>query len=138
MSQTMPLTVANCPHKTLAVTNRIYISEANLAIFTETQEVKEEVYLTLGDFVFTAKSDKGVQPNEIGLNSVQRKRLAVSTGETITASIYNLPNNSALENICIEIDHVVKKKQGDSKYTPRSFVHHFDTPHHLSIAELWL
>ena len=102
------LQVANCPNQDLAKTNCVFLSPADHASLGG----DGDVYLEMKDLVYTAKPHPSVAAGCVGLNSIQRRGLGVSTNEPISAVVFSPANvgGGILGEVTFEVDFVVKAK----------------------------
>ena len=79
------LTVGQMPDPKLALTNRMYVSEAIFRrIAPENTDLHPFVNIRVNGLMFSVRPDKAVADNEIAMNVEQRKYLGVSVGDPVT------------------------------------------------------
>ncbi|KAG8464193.1 hypothetical protein KFE25_003256 [Diacronema lutheri] len=97
------LRAANCPNQELALTNCVFVSRASFSRLPG----DEPKYLQLRQFVYVARSNDAVEGDGVGLNSVQRKLLAVSVGDELQGTPWRVPG-TGLCRLTLEVDFVRK------------------------------
>jgi hypothetical protein len=102
----MDLTVANAPSQDLAFTNCVYVTQSTLS----TLGGDKELYGEIKGLIYTLKPHDGMQANCIGLNSIQRRILSVSAGETLTVAVFPQRDATPLSAATIEVNYVVASK----------------------------
>jgi len=102
----MDLTVANCPSQDLAFTNYLYVNPATLQMLGG----EGELYVEVKNFVYTIRPSEGMQNGAIGLNSIQRRILGVSSGEPMTVAVLPARETTPLSACNIEVNYVVLAK----------------------------
>lgn len=101
----MDLTVANAPSQDLAFTNCVYVTQSTLS----TLGGDKELYGEIKGLIYTLKPHDGMQANCIGLNSIQRRILSVSAGETLTVAVF--PQRDA--HAALRGDHRGQLRRGE-------------------------
>uniref|UniRef100_A0A803MHD3 Vesicle-fusing ATPase n=1 Tax=Chenopodium quinoa TaxID=63459 RepID=A0A803MHD3_CHEQI len=108
--------VTNTPAKELVNTNFVYCSLADLRRFSS--PVSRLVFALVVKFVVslivdTAHND--IPNGSIGLNSVQRKYLRVSTGDPISVKRFIPPQEFKLAVLTLELDYLSRAKARDEQ-----------------------
>mmetsp|Transcript_28842 Transcript_28842/g.84550 ORF Transcript_28842/g.84550 Transcript_28842/m.84550 type:complete len:728 (+) Transcript_28842:72-2255(+) len=99
------LRCANCPSQDLALTNCVFLNPADFAALPG----EEPRYVEVKQLVYTARAAAEVPAGGLGLNSVQRKLLAVSVGDELVAEPFALPPDGvAICRCTLEVDFVRK------------------------------
>ena len=96
------LTVVNCPSQDLAITNRVFCSDADSAALGQ--------YVSLGELVYSVSANEGIQPGKVGLNTVQRRNLRVSSGDPIDVQRFNPPAGCSSVMLTIDVQFFTVKK----------------------------
>jgi len=102
----MDLAVANCPNQELALTNCLYVSPNTLAMLGGEVEVFGEVK----GLIYTIRPAAAMADRAIGLNSIQRRILGVSSGEALSVAVFPARDSTPLSSATIEVNYVVVSK----------------------------
>ncbi|KAK9674096.1 hypothetical protein RND81_12G211100 [Saponaria officinalis] len=101
--------VTNTPGKNLVYTNFAYCSSADLRRFAVPE--LRFVYAIVGDAcVLSIAAHDEIPDGSIGLNSIQRKYLRVSTGDKISVKRFIPPEDFALALLTLELDYVSRAR----------------------------
>ncbi|GMH39838.1 hypothetical protein BSKO_07742 [Bryopsis sp. KO-2023] len=92
--------IANCPSAALAITNRIYVNNGD--------PLASAQYAECDSFVFSVAPHPEVEMGSVGLNSVQRKNLRVSSGDALATTAY-VPREETAVLILGELFYVSEK-----------------------------
>ena len=84
----MHLTITNCPNQALALTNRVFVSPADLATFDTPKEADQFLHVKLFSHIYPLESHESIPSGSIGLNSLQRKSLQLSSGDGVDVQPY--------------------------------------------------
>ncbi|KAK9852554.1 hypothetical protein WJX84_006225 [Apatococcus fuscideae] len=99
---TPSLTVVNSPSQDAAKTNLAFVNPAD--------RLANANYLDINGLVYSVGADPTIAPGCLGLNSVQRKCLRVSSGDRVAAVKWTLPPDGArVMFITAEVDFVSRK-----------------------------
>ncbi|XP_021726132.1 vesicle-fusing ATPase-like [Chenopodium quinoa] len=106
--------VTNTPAKELVNTNFVYCSLADLRRFSS--PVSRLVFALVGDsWVLSVGAHNDIPNGSIGLNSVQRKYLRVSTGDPISVKRFIPPQEFKLAVLTLELDYLSRAKARDEQ-----------------------
>ena len=102
------LRVCNSPNQELALSNCAFLSESEHGLLSS----GPSVYLEIGPYVLTAKPDRRVEAGCIALNSVQRRMLNLSNGDSCTAEVFSpvAGEKAGLALIVLEVDYVLRQR----------------------------
>ncbi|XP_023124206.1 vesicle-fusing ATPase-like [Amphiprion ocellaris] len=111
-----------CPTDKLALTNCAIISE---------KEQQFEQHVTVGKFVFTLKTDPGVNPGSIGFSLPQRKWAGLVIGQNVEVTNYKFDKSKqCISSVTIEIGFLQKKNADSNPYDSDKmageFIQHFN------------
>lgn len=100
--------VVNSPNQELALTNCTFLSEADHGLLSS----GGDVYVEIGAYVLTARADRRVEPGCVALNSVQRRMLNVSNGDSMTVSVFTpgAADKAGLATVTLEVDYVLRQR----------------------------
>jgi vesicle-fusing ATPase len=100
--------VSNSPNQELALTNCAFLSEADLGLLSS----GPSVYVEIGAYVLTAKPDRRVEPGCVALNSVQRRMLNVSNGDSSVVEVFTpeAADKAGLAAVTLEVDYVLRQR----------------------------
>mmetsp|Transcript_14221 Transcript_14221/g.40900 ORF Transcript_14221/g.40900 Transcript_14221/m.40900 type:complete len:736 (+) Transcript_14221:48-2255(+) len=98
---------ANLPEKHLAYTNRAYISEAD---FQQLGGVPGggTIHVDISNCIFLCEAHRGVSPNTIALNLLQRGFARVGLGSEVFVKPFRVPRGYELGSCKIEVDFFQK------------------------------
>ncbi|XP_021754877.1 vesicle-fusing ATPase-like [Chenopodium quinoa] len=106
--------VTNTPAKELVNTNFVYCSLADLRRFSSPGS--RLVFALVGDsWVLSLGAHNDIPNGSIGLNSVQRKYLRVSTGDPISVKRFVPPQEFKLAVVTLELDYLSRAKARDEQ-----------------------
>ena len=102
----MELRVCNCPSQDLGFTNCVFVNPAAYGMLGG--EPNAALHVEINGFVYQAKPHDGIEATGVGMNSIQRRNAAASSGDAVTASVHR--DNTMLGTASLEIDFIVKGK----------------------------
>lgn len=102
----MELRVCNCPSQDLGFTNCVFLHQQSYAVLGG--EPSASLHIEINGFVFQAKQHDSIEPACVGMNSIQRRGVAASAGDAITASVHR--DQTVLSTASLEVDFIVKGK----------------------------
>ncbi|TKY59271.1 Vesicle-fusing ATPase [Spatholobus suberectus] len=107
------MAVISTPSPDLALTNLAYCSPSDLRNFAV--HGHNNLYLaTVADsFVLSLSAHESIRSGQIALNSIQRRCAKVSTGESVSVSRFEPPDNFNLALLTLELDFVKKGNKSE-------------------------
>lgn len=99
-------TVSATPQQHLVYTNHVYLGDdaSNARVLTKRPGQPDTYVLVNGCFIYVARAHKSVGPGEIGLSSIQRETLRVSTAQQTTVAPWSLPVNGSADLVTLRLE----------------------------------
>jgi len=106
MSSGGEYTVSATPQQHLVYTNHVYLGDdaSNARVLTKRPGQPDTYVLVNGCFIYVARAHKSVGPGEIGLSSIQRETLRVSTAQQTTVAPWSLPVNGSADLVTLRLE----------------------------------
>jgi len=119
----MKLSVGNLPSNRLALTNRVYISKANLAQIASYYEKNnipqgKSMLVDVAEHPYQVEAHQYIPDDQIALNAFQRRFLQLSLSTPVKINPFVPPSNIALASLELTVDTLAKKKV-DPKAKPK-------------------
>jgi len=140
----MQCAVANCPSQDIALLNQLFLHRDDYSKLGG--EPEGNLHVEVNGFVYIAKPHDEMKPASVGMNSIQRRGLAVSLNDQVTVVTYGRAGHEAeatlLSTASIEADFVVKKaargtETMDGAALVASIVARY-TPQYLSVGQIFV
>lgn len=105
------LNVANLPSNRLALTNCVYLNPRTLHSLFPSPEQTSAFLVTVGQHPYLADSHPSVQPDQIGLNGLQRRYGQFSLAHRVDVQPYVPSPDTILSSLEITVDLLSKKTE---------------------------
>ena len=106
----MQLQPVNLPSSELAYTNKVFLSRDSYQTLMTQNKGASVLYVTLKDFVFAAVPHDGIKDG-IGLSKFQRETLRISLTDSVSVSIFTIPDDFYIGSIGLVLESLSKKKK---------------------------
>lgn len=106
----MQLQPVNLPSSELAYTNKVFLSRDSYQTLMAQNKGASVLYVTLKDFVFTAVAHDGIKDG-VGLSKFQRETLRISLTDSVSVSIFTIPDDFFIGSIGLHLESLTKKKK---------------------------
>uniref|UniRef100_A0A7S0EMV1 Vesicle-fusing ATPase n=1 Tax=Hanusia phi TaxID=3032 RepID=A0A7S0EMV1_9CRYP len=110
----MRFKTVTCPDKTLALTNKVVMSDDDASKLTS-EASPHGLFVKIGDFIFQVEFSSAVSAGNVGMNMAQRRSLKVSTGDEVELTVLiDVPCDNLLVALCdVSVDFAGRSQACD-------------------------